>query len=197
MRLQREVGIIRAPASSRRRAPSWLESRRQPPPWLESRRSRRLSLQRWLATLDDCPRLALRLIPFSETCSSVFGIIRQREGSSLVLLDECCGEEAMSSGGSVTHWINMLKVGDAAGVQKLWEGYFSRLVGLARKKLREAPRRAADEEDVALSAFDSFCDGVARKRFTHLADRDDLWRILVTITAHKALQLVRHGPPPK
>src|SRR5882724_3984739 len=103
-----------------------------------------------------------------------------------------CGEDAMSSGGSVTHWINMLKGGDADGVQKLWEGYFSRLVGLARKKLREAPRRAADEEDVALSAFDSFCDGVARQRFPRLADRDDLWRILVTITARKSLQLVRH-----
>jgi len=98
----------------------------------------------------------------------------------------------MSSSGSVTHWINALKGGDAAGVQKLWESYFSRLVGLARKKLREAPRRAADEEDVALSAFDSFCDGVARKRFPQLADRDDLWHILVTITARKALQMVRH-----
>src|SRR5258706_10270369 len=103
-----------------------------------------------------------------------------------------CGEDAMSSGGSVTHWINMLKGGDADGVQKLWEAYFPRLVGMARKKLREAPRRAADEEDVALSAFDSFCDGVSQGRFPQLTDRDDLWHILVTITARKALQLIRH-----
>ena len=98
----------------------------------------------------------------------------------------------MYSGGSVTHWINLLKGGDAAAVQRLWEAYFPRLVGLARKKLREAPRRAADEEDVALSAFDSFCDGIARERFPQLTDRDDLWHVLVTITARKALQLVRH-----
>src|SRR5262249_46126782 len=104
----------------------------------------------------------------------------------------CCGEARMSSDGSVTHWINVLKGGDAAAVQRLWEAYFPRLVGLARKKLREAPRRAADEEDVALSAFDSFCDGVARARFPQLTDRDDLWHILVTITARKALQFVRH-----
>jgi DNA-directed RNA polymerase specialized sigma24 family protein len=98
----------------------------------------------------------------------------------------------MSSGGSVSHWIHLLKGGDPAAVQRLWEAYFPRLVGLARKKLREAPRRAADEEDVALSAFDSFCEGVARQRFPQLTDRDDLWHVLVTLTARKALQLVRH-----
>src|SRR4051812_28422099 len=98
----------------------------------------------------------------------------------------------MTSPGSVSAWINLLKGGDAAGIQQLWEAYFPRLVGMARKKLREAPRRAADEEDVALSAFDSFCDGVSQGRFPQLADRDDLWHLLVTITARKALQLIRH-----
>src|SRR5438067_3241525 len=98
----------------------------------------------------------------------------------------------MTSQGSVTAWINLLKGGDAAAVQRLWEAYFPRLVGMARKKLREAPRRAADEEDVALSAFDSFCDGVAQGRFPQLTDRDDLWHVLVTITARKAVQLIRH-----
>src|SRR5438105_10140275 len=103
-----------------------------------------------------------------------------------------CGEERMPSRGSVTNWINLIKGGDAAAIQRLWEAYFPRLVGMARKKLREAPRRAADEEDVALSAFDSFCDGAAQGRFPQLTDRDDLWHILVTITARKALQLMRH-----
>ena len=98
----------------------------------------------------------------------------------------------MSSTGSVSHWIHLLKDGDAAATQRLWEVYFPRLVALARKKLRAAPRRAADEEDVALSAFDSFCNGVAQGRFPRLTDRDDLWHILVILTARKALQLVRH-----
>src|SRR2546423_11697663 len=98
----------------------------------------------------------------------------------------------MSSPESVTHWIDQLKGGDPAAIRRLWEAYFPRLVGLARKKLREAPRRAADEEDVALSAFDSFCDGAAQGRFPRLTDRDDLWHVLVTITARKAVQLVRH-----
>ena len=59
------------------------------------------------------------------------------------------------------------------------------LVRLARARLR-GPRRAADEEDVALSAFDSFCRGVAAGRFPP-GDRDDLWRLLVAITARKAV----------
>jgi DNA-directed RNA polymerase specialized sigma24 family protein len=97
----------------------------------------------------------------------------------------------MMAPGSVTHWIRELRAGDPAAAQKLWERYFGRLVGLARQKLRTLPRRAADEEDVALSAFDSFCRGAARGRYPNLTDRDNLWHLLVTITARKALQLRR------
>jgi DNA-directed RNA polymerase specialized sigma24 family protein len=95
----------------------------------------------------------------------------------------------MDSTGSVTHWISALKAGDAAAAQKLWERYFRRLVGLARKRLRMARRRAADEEDVALSALDSFFRGARQGRFPKLADRDDLWQLLVVITARKAIDL--------
>jgi DNA-directed RNA polymerase specialized sigma24 family protein len=92
----------------------------------------------------------------------------------------------MSSEKSVTHWLDLLKAGDAVAVQYLWERYFRRLVTLARGKLRGTRRCAADEEDVALSAFDSFCRGVERGQFPQLSDREDLWRLLVTLTAHKA-----------
>jgi DNA-directed RNA polymerase specialized sigma24 family protein len=97
----------------------------------------------------------------------------------------------MSSAGSVTHWISRLKAGDHAAVQPLWEAYFSRLVDLASAKLRGAPRRVADEEDVALSALDSFCRGAAQGRFPLLSDRDNLWQLLVVITARKAVALMR------
>jgi DNA-directed RNA polymerase specialized sigma24 family protein len=94
--------------------------------------------------------------------------------------------------GSVTQWIRGLKAGDAAAVQKLWEGYFERLVSLARGKLQAVPRRAADEEDVALSAFASFCRGAEQGRFPDLSDRDDLWQLLVLLTGRKAVNLARH-----
>ncbi len=51
-----------------------------------------------------------------------------------------------------------------------------------------------DEEDAALSAFNSFCAGAAKGRFPKLADRDDLWRLLVVITVTKAIaQAQRQG----
>jgi DNA-directed RNA polymerase specialized sigma24 family protein len=92
----------------------------------------------------------------------------------------------------VTHWIGLLKAGDAAAAQPLWERYFAQLVELARSRLRGARRRVADEEDVALSAFDSFCRGALAGRFPRLMDSTDLWKLLVVITARKAADLRAH-----
>jgi DNA-directed RNA polymerase specialized sigma24 family protein len=98
----------------------------------------------------------------------------------------------MASEESVTQWIGQMQAGDSAAATKLWERYFHRLVGLARKKLRGMPRRAADEEDVALSAFNSFCRAAESDKFPELLDRNNLWRLLVVITARKAHQLIQH-----
>jgi DNA-directed RNA polymerase specialized sigma24 family protein len=64
-------------------------------------------------------------------------------------------------------------------------------VGLARSKLGAAPRVVADEEDVALSAIDSFCRNAEKGRFPQLLDRDGLWQLLVVIAARKASRLIR------
>src|SRR6266446_6848736 len=98
----------------------------------------------------------------------------------------------MTSSGSVTHWIQLLQAGEDAAARELWERYFRRLVGLARTQLQGAARRVADEEDVALSVFASFCRGLEEGRFAQLADRDNLWKVLVVLTARKALRLVQH-----
>jgi DNA-directed RNA polymerase specialized sigma24 family protein len=102
----------------------------------------------------------------------------------------------VGEGGSITRWLGDLKEGDQAAAQPLWERYFSRLVVVARGKLRRMRRTTADEdeEDAALSAFNSFCAGAAQGRFPKLADRDELWRLLVVITARKAIaQAQRQG----
>jgi DNA-directed RNA polymerase specialized sigma24 family protein len=95
--------------------------------------------------------------------------------------------------GSVTRWIADLKAGELAAAQPLWERYFSRVVDLARQRLRSVRQKDAgsDEEDAALSAFDSLCAGLARGRYPQLADRDDLWRLLVVITTRKVQAQVR------
>ena len=98
----------------------------------------------------------------------------------------------MSSEGSVTRWITALKGGDTAAAQPIWERYYRRLVSLARQKLRSSRRGEADEEDVVQNAFHSFFQGVARGRFPQLHGRDNLWRLMVVITARKAVnQLAR------
>lgn len=92
---------------------------------------------------------------------------------------------------SITAWIHRLKQGDEAAAQKLWEAYFLRMVQLARKRLGEAPRATADEEDVALSAFHSFCTRAQQGQFTQLQDRSNLWPLLMVITANKSVDLIR------
>src|SRR5690349_24193154 len=92
---------------------------------------------------------------------------------------------------SISQFVAQLQHGEDDAAQRLWERYFHRLVGLARKRLAAGQRRAADEEDVALSAFASFCRGAQRRRFPQLRDRKDLWQLLVTITCRKAMDQVQ------
>src|SRR5437879_4801074 len=79
------------------------------------------------------------------------------------------------AGGSVTRVLGRVRAGDptasADATARLWARYFDALVRLARARLPQVARRAADEEDIALSAFDSFCRGEAAGRFSVLEDR--------------------------
>ena len=79
-------------------------------------------------------------------------------------------------------WTKLTIDADAAG--PLWDRYFRRMVSLAAGRL---PGRRADAEDVALSAFFQFCRAAADNRFAQLASRDDLWHLLVVLTARKAV----------
>lgn len=97
--------------------------------------------------------------------------------------------------GSVTRWYRELKSGDRVAVGPIWDRYFGRMIRLARATLNAGGRdlAAADEEDAALSAFDSFCAGAERGRFPDVADREDLWRLLAVITVRKARAQVRRN----
>jgi DNA-directed RNA polymerase specialized sigma24 family protein len=90
--------------------------------------------------------------------------------------------------GSVTQLIADLQVGDdSLAQQQIWERYFRRIVSLARVKLGNSPRGCEDEEDVALSALQSLFHGISDQRFPELRDRDNLWSLLATMTARKAI----------
>lgn len=90
----------------------------------------------------------------------------------------------MTDDGSITGWVNRLAAGDRDAAGPIWDRYFRRMVSLAAGRL---PGRSADAEDVALSAFFQFCRAAAGQRFARLAGRDDLWHLLVVLTARKAV----------
>lgn len=91
---------------------------------------------------------------------------------------------------SVTHWLQQLTSDDeSVAQQQLWNRYFSRLAALARARMSGTQQRDADEEDVVLSAFNSFFVAARAGRFPELQDRTGLWPLLVTITARKAINL--------
>ncbi len=95
--------------------------------------------------------------------------------------------------GSVTLLIEDLKTGDHLAAHHLWNRYFGRMVGLARRRIQASRALGAseDEEDAALSAFESLCQGAARGQFGRLDDRDDLWQLLVLITTRKVVDQVK------
>jgi DNA-directed RNA polymerase specialized sigma24 family protein len=85
----------------------------------------------------------------------------------------------------ITAWLRKLEDGHDVAAQQLWKVFFERLVRLAEGRMRATDRRVTDAEDVALSAFASFCRGAENQRFTQLSDRHGLWRLLVSITIRK------------
>jgi RNA polymerase sigma factor (sigma-70 family) len=99
----------------------------------------------------------------------------------------------MSHDGSVTQLIHDLRSENPAvrdvAARLIWQRYFHSLLELARSHLDKRVRRRTDEEDVAQSMYKSFCLRQQRGEFD-LAGRDELWRLLVTITLRKARNAV-------
>jgi DNA-directed RNA polymerase specialized sigma24 family protein len=91
----------------------------------------------------------------------------------------------MSTEGPVSLWIEGLRNADEIAADKLWRHYVRRLLLVARAKLRPDTRKVYDEQDAAVSAFNSLCVGITEGRFPDLNDRESLWSLLLTITSRK------------
>jgi DNA-directed RNA polymerase specialized sigma24 family protein len=98
----------------------------------------------------------------------------------------------VENAGSVTEWLVQIQEGDPEAARVLWERYFQQLAAVVRGQLAPRARAAADESDVALSAFHSFFRDVQDGRFPNLQGRDQLWRVLVVIARRKAVSWLRH-----
>jgi hypothetical protein len=95
----------------------------------------------------------------------------------------------MGPQGSVTRLIIDLRSDEPAvrevAARLVWGRYFKELLVLARNHLSALIRSREDEEDVLQSMYKSFCIRQRRGDFD-LANRDELWNLLVQITLRKA-----------
>jgi len=100
----------------------------------------------------------------------------------------------MDSQGSVTRLIEQLRSDDPRlredAARRVWERYVPALLDLARHHLDRRLLHREDEEDVLQSMYASFCLRQQRGSF-ELTGRDDLWRLLVTVTLRKARNAAR------
>lgn len=94
--------------------------------------------------------------------------------------------------GSVTIWIDPMKEGSEEAAREIFNRYWERLIALARSRLRDAHRGGNNDEDVVQSAFKSLFERARRGKFDRLEDRDDLEKLLFTITSRKAMKLIEH-----
>ena len=92
----------------------------------------------------------------------------------------------------VSQWIEQLSEADPLAAQRLWEHFCKRLMNYARGRLKAATRRVYDEEDAAVSAFRSLCRGIEAQKFPNVADRDNLWALLLMIASRKIMNRNRY-----
>ena len=96
------------------------------------------------------------------------------------------------NGDRISDWMRLLEQGDERAVAELWEYCYPRLLSYSRKKLPDRFRRSLDEEDVALSAFKSFCLRAGEGSLGEIQGQDQLWKLLFCITSRKAQGYLRH-----
>ena len=97
--------------------------------------------------------------------------------------------DLMGAQGSVTRLIIDLRSDEPAvrevAARLVWGRYFKELLTLARNHLSARIRCREDEEDILQSMYKSFYIRQRRGDFD-LANRDELWNLLVRITLRKA-----------
>lgn len=92
----------------------------------------------------------------------------------------------------ITLLIRQVEAGDPESASALWNYCFARLQSHCRRKLPAHLRRILDEEDVALSAFKSFCLGAEEGKFGRINGRDEFWKLLYCIAGRKAGAYIRY-----
>ena len=97
----------------------------------------------------------------------------------------------MSPDGSIPRCLSGIRRNESEAIEIVWNRYRQALVRVADRTLNSSPRKGADEEDAAVTAFNTFVRRAADGQFYRLNNRHDLWSLLTAITVRKALKLRR------
>ncbi len=89
---------------------------------------------------------------------------------------------------SVTYWINAIREGDSLAAEHLWQRYFRQLMAQARLRMSGINRGIYDEEDAALSTFTIVCSKLQEGNYSSLANRNELWQLMMTILVRKVMR---------
>jgi RNA polymerase sigma factor (sigma-70 family) len=87
--------------------------------------------------------------------------------------------------------IERCRRGDQDAARQLFDAYVERLLPLARRRISQRLASRVDPEDVVQSVFRTFFARLKDDQFS-IHDQNDLFRLLVRITVHKALRQVAH-----
>ena len=98
----------------------------------------------------------------------------------------------MSHNHSITRLLPGVKQADEAAVRELFDRCYSRVVRLAKRKLRDKSYGGFNEEDPALAAFHTFLDRAATGKYKQLECREDVWQLLALLLGSKIKDRLRH-----
>ena len=94
--------------------------------------------------------------------------------------------------GSISKLIFAVKQDEhSTAAAKLWQHFFERLHAVAQKKFGANGVGEADGEDAAVMAFHALLEGVNSGRFDAISNRDEFWKLLVTIANRNVLRILR------
>jgi DNA-directed RNA polymerase specialized sigma24 family protein len=97
----------------------------------------------------------------------------------------------MSEPASVSQWIVDVKADGQEAAQRLYNRYLRRLAKHVRKRMNGTSRRMNDEEDVAHAALTSLFMQIRRGSFPQVANRCDLWQVLIMLANRRVVDLKR------
>jgi DNA-directed RNA polymerase specialized sigma24 family protein len=93
---------------------------------------------------------------------------------------------------SVSEWIERVRrSGNDDAASLLWRHFLLRLSEYVSQRIRTAPLRIHDTEDVVLSTFDSVLRAIRENRYQDVKHRDDLWWLLLAVADRKAIDVER------